>query len=193
MKIHIAKGFFYVNIHIKVNQYENEWKNKVVDRVTVAADLSAVYPWWDSPVPPHSTGARVDRHAQDTTVIWFRFGVLTCRNQLSEGGHGQQHYPDRLWRCSVGTKGPKACQENTPTASHHHTAWMDARQAFQFSSLLFTWQQITTNRHLKAPNSVPTSECHSRNKDSTIQSHANHLSFPFLYSAWTSAWPCLHA
>lgn len=44
MKIHIAKGFFYVNIHIKVNQYENEWKNKVVDRVTVAADLSAVYP-----------------------------------------------------------------------------------------------------------------------------------------------------
>ncbi len=62
-------------------------------------------------------------------------------------------------RCSIGTKRPKVCQENiSPTSLHHQHQPEPLRQSRMIHAFLFF-----------TPNSDPTSECCSRNQDSSEQ------------------------
>ncbi len=76
-------------------------------------------------------------------------------------------------QCSIGTKGPKVCQENTPTPLHPQHQPEPLRQGRMIHAFMFF-----------TPNSDPTSEC-SRNPDSSDQAtFFNLLSSSFGEPVW---------
>lgn len=89
-----------------LRDFGSYWHNSVMQ---VAADLSAVHLWCESPIPTHLKGARL------------RFG--NCGGHLScwSGAILKQDIVFKQY--SIGIKGSKVCQENityTPTLLHHH-------------------------------------------------------------------------
>ncbi len=76
-------------------------------------------------------------------------------------------------RCSIGTKGPKVCQEISPTPLHHtHSLnrWDKAG-----------WSMLSCSL---TPNSDPYIECRSRHRDSSDQE----TFFPIFFSSFGDLW-----
>lgn len=115
------------------------------DSVTRLLQISHL--WCDAPVPPHPEDAHLLRssdcggHARSMNSLSYsrnRFEISVHIIMLEgasmiiwgtvgiKGVHGQQPYSGTLGhfkQCSVGTKGPKECQENIPHVYIPSPAW----------------------------------------------------------------------
>ncbi len=108
--------------------------------------LSATHPWCESPVPPHPIMVywieiwwlwrpRVKWthcHVQETSLRWFELCDMVhypAGSSIRRSVHCS--HKGMTWsatildlvfkRCSIGTKGPKVCQENIPHTNLHTT------------------------------------------------------------------------
>ncbi len=122
-------------------------------------------------------------------MIWALWhGALSCWKYIRrwctvviKGWTWSQQYSGRLVfkRCSIGTNGPKVCQENTPPPLHQHQQPEPLRQGRMIHAFMFF-----------TPNSDPTSEC-SRNQDSSDQQRFyNLLLSSFGESVWIVSSVC---